>query len=193
MGIRKQRTNALSIPVILPIQIKRLVPINIGMISKKYHFILTMVLARTLDITGILRGGTSMTNDVSSPGMSLFAPTPAAMKTNETETAQMVNARGLSDSIPTITPSCPEQGTARARRNVVIILSRLDSRVLVTSVAMVSHPSPKVMGITARPVRPTTLRTLSARSDSLGRYPVSSSTENAKKKVPTIGITTAMA
>ena len=68
-----------------------------------------------------------------------------------------------------MTPSCAEQGIARASRKVVITLSRLVSWVLVTIVAMVSQPNPSTSGITARPFRPITLNTRSMSIDRRGR------------------------
>ena len=86
-----------------------------------------------------------------------------------------------------MTPNCAEHGTAKARSNVEITRSRLVSCVLVTIVAIVLQPNPSTIGITALPLSPIFLKTLSTSMDNRGRYPLSSITENTRKNVPTMG------
>ncbi len=104
-----------------------------------------------------------------------------------TTRTQIPRASGLWPNKAKMRPSWAEQGTARAKRKVAMILSRVVSRVRVTTVAIVSQPSPRVKGMTARPLSPTFLHARSARRASRGRYPVSSRKEKKKKKVPTTG------
>jgi hypothetical protein len=66
-------------------------------------------------------------------------------------------------------------------------LSRRVSRVRVTNVAMVSQPKPKTMGMTARPLSPISLKSLSMSIANRGRYPESSMSANARKNVVTMG------
>ena len=81
--------------MILPTHMRRLVPMNIGIISAKYHFIRTMVFVRTVEMTGILSVGTAITKTAFSSGMSFFAANPDIVKTAEIEATQIANARGL--------------------------------------------------------------------------------------------------
>lgn len=56
--------------------------------------------------------------------------------------------------IPMIVASCAEQGTPRARSVIAMRRSFGVPRILVVMVAMVSQPSPRIMGNTALPLRP---------------------------------------
>ena len=98
-----------------------------------------------------------------------------------------------SGAIPSIIPSWAEQGIATASMRVAIILSLLDSSTLVTITAIVPHPIPRTRGITALPLKPTFLNSLSSSMAILGRNPESSSRENARKNIVTIGKTMATA
>ena len=60
-------------------------------------------------------------------------------------------------------------------------------------VAIVSHPSPRIIGSTALPLQPIFLKRRSIITASRGRYPESSRIPNPRKKVPTIGRTIATA
>ena len=139
-------------------------------------------------VCGNLIGGISRKNSALSPGITLDARNPARSTVANTLPAHInVALPEIGASIPRITPSCAEQGTARARRKVVIILSLLVSRILVVIVAIVSHPRPSTIGKTALPFRPITLNILLAMIASLGKYPESSSIAKAIKNVVVIG------
>ena len=62
-----------------------------------------------------------------------------------------------------------EHGTAMAISAVAMNRSRLLPRMRVVSVPIVTHPRPRMSGITARPLRPIEVRARSARAAILGR------------------------
>ena len=71
-------------------------------------------------------------------------------------------------------------GTAIAISAVAMKRSRFEPRMRVVSVPIVTQPSPRIIGMMARPFKPTAV---SERSDSAairGRYPESSSTESSR-------------
>ena len=103
-----------------------------------------------------------------SPGMIRAMRNPTRRKTRNTVTIQVTITPGEPAARPKITPSWAEQGIARASRMVVMTLSRTDSNVRVTMVAMVPQPNPRVRGITARPERPIFLKRRSMRRANLG-------------------------
>ena len=90
-------------------------------------------------------------------------------KTKATTAIQVTRMPGLLDARAKITPNCAEQGIANASRMVVITLSLTLSKVLVTMVAMVPHPNPRVMGMTALPESPIFLKSLSTSRERRGR------------------------
>ena len=59
-------------------------------------------------------------------------------------------------TMPSITPSCAEQGTPSASSSVTWMRSLRLSRMRVAIVAIVSQPSPRIMGSTALPFNPMT-------------------------------------
>jgi len=61
------------------------------------------------------------------------------------------------ETVAIITPNWAEQGTARASKSVAIILSRLVSKILVTKVAIVSHPNPRTSRDNRSPRKPNAL------------------------------------
>ena len=82
---------------------------------------------------------------------------------------QTINALGYPVRRAKITPSWAEHGIAKANNKVVIILSFFVSWVLVTTVAIVSQPNPRTIGITALPLSPIFLKTLSISIANLGK------------------------
>ncbi len=67
------------------------------------------------------------------------------------------------------TPSWAEQGTASASSNVTCSRSFRLSSVRVVTVAIVSHPRPRIIGITARPFSPITRNARSSITARRGR------------------------
>ena len=103
------------------------------------------------------------------PGKILEAKKPTSKNSKTTTLAQSIIAFGFVAKSAKISPSCAEHGMASAKSKVAMIFSRLVSKTRVTMVAMVSHPKPKIMGITALPLRPIFLNTRSKSKDSLGK------------------------
>ena len=102
-----------------------------------------------------------MKSDVS-PGTTLEARYATKKITNVTKPPhQRAALRDTAPNIPSITPNCAEHGTPRARRSVTIMRSFFVSRIRVVIVAMVSHPSPRIIGNTALPLSPIILNILS--------------------------------
>ena len=99
--------------------------------------------------------------------MAVSRPTPS--RVINTVLIQIRVTIKFPERIPSITPSWAEQGIASARSIVAITLSLFVSRVLVTIVAMVPQPKPKVIGITALPLNPIFLKTLSISNAIRGR------------------------
>ena len=81
-------------------------------------------------------------------------------------------------NIPRISPICGAQGIPRARIRVAMIRSRRVSRILVTMAAMVPHPKPRMIGMTALPLSPIREKSRLIMTSRRGRYPVSSRKEN---------------
>ena len=94
---------------------------------------------------------------------------------------------GWAESKAIITPSCAEQGIVKAISIVAILRSLLVSKVLVTIVAILPHPTARTNGMTDLPLNPIFLNPLSTRRASLGKYPLSSRSEKTMKKRDTIG------
>jgi len=156
-------------PVMLPAHMRTEARRKRGRISIKYHLILLEVFIQTFANLGSLRGGSSMKKSGVSPGRIFAVRYPMKRNTRPTVPIQVTITPGESAARPKITPSWAEQGMASARRTVAITRSLTDSKVLVTMVAMVPQPKPRVIGMTARPERPIFLNNLSMRRESLGR------------------------
>ena len=141
------------------------------------------------DIFGILIGGISRIKSDDLPYTIFEEKKPTIKIINIIVKTQInVAVTEIVDVAPNITPSWAEHGTANAKSNVTIILSFLDGNILVVIVAIVSQPKPRIIGRIALPFNPITLNTLFTMIASLGRYPVSSSIPNIRKKKPTMAL-----
>src|SRR3972149_3791206 len=156
-----------------------------GTASRRYHSMRAIVLIARFPNCGNRIGGISRIKSEDSPGMTLDARYPTRRITpTMIPTHATVAAGPISESIPRMTPSWAEQGMPRARRSVTITRSFRVSRIRVVSVAMVSHPSPRIMGSTAFPLQPIFLKIRSTMTARRGRDPGASRDPEPQKEGP---------
>jgi len=153
-----RRINVSRMPLSLSKYIKPAPSRNKGTTSLMYHSRRAIVFISTFENWGKRRGGSSTSSCVRSPGTRRAASQPTTSMTRKTTPPHTSTAlKETPASIPITTPSCAEQGTASASSKVTSRRSRLDSRVRVVRVAMVTHPNPSTIGRTALPFNPSAL------------------------------------
>ena len=178
----------LSTPVLSRTNNRAVPSKNSGTTSLRYHSIRASVFITTLEKTGRRMGGSSTSSLVRCPGSNRAASQPTASSTSAT--APLHTSIALKETparIPITTPSCAEQGIARAKSRITSNLSRFVSSTRVVRVAMVTQPSPSTIGSTAFPFSPSRWNNRLLSAANLGRYPESSNTPKARKNVETIG------